>query len=258
MKKSFLLLAVALVMGVSAFAQSINFGPKIGYQTAELSYDKANIKAGFQDHFTAGAFVRLGFEKLYVQPEVLWFKDGHVFSMTANNEGQGILPEEHVNITWNLMNIQVPVLIGYELIDLNVATIRVQAGPTANFNIGDKPIFDKTFSFTPQEGEDPITVNEGDQAFDTHGIAWGIQAGIGFDVLKKITLDINYNWGISKMIGSRLINTTKLGEYFDFSNIDHAQQNLLIHDRLPPFPQVLRPWSFPSHGRRSGREGRAG
>lgn len=228
MKKSFLLLAVALIMGVSAFAQSLSIGPKIGYQTAELSYDKANIKAGFQDHFTVGAFARIGFEKLYVQPEVLWFKDGHVFSMTANNEGQGILPEEHVNITWNLMNIQVPVLIGYELVDLNVATIRVQAGPTANFVIGDKPVFDKTFSFIPHEGEEPITVNEGDQAFDTHGIAWGIQAGIGFDVLKKITLDINYNFGISKMIGKNYIEGTRLGQYIDLGNIDQTKQNLFM------------------------------
>lgn len=228
MKKSFLLLAVALVMGVSAFAQSIGFGPKIGYQTAELSYDKANIKAGFQDHFTVGAFARIGFEKLYVQPEVLWFKDGHVFSMTANNEGQGLLPEEHVNITWNLMNIQVPVLIGYELVDLNLVTIRVQAGPTANFNIGDKPVFDKTFSFIPQEDEDPVTINEGDQAFDTHSIAWGIQAGIGFDVLNKITLDINYNFGISKMIGKNYIEGTSLGQYIDLGNIDQTKQNLFM------------------------------
>ena len=227
MKKSFLLLAVALVMGVSAFAQSIGFGPKIGYQTAELSYDKANIKAGFQDHFTVGAFARIGFEKLYVQPEVLWFKDGHVFSMTANNEGQGLLPEEHVNITWNLMNIQVPVLIGYELVDLNLVTIRVQAGPTANFNIGDKPVFDKTYTLFPED-EEPIIVNEGKQAFDTHSIAWGIQAGIGFDVLNKITLDINYNFGISKMIGKNYIEGTSLGQYIDLGNIDKTKQNLFM------------------------------
>ena len=227
MKKSFLLLAIALVMGVSAFAQSINFGPKIGYQTAELSYDKANIKAGFQDHFTVGAFARIGFEKLYVQPEVLWFKDGHVFSMTANNEGQGLLPEEHVNITWNLMNIQVPVLIGYELVDFNLVTIRVQAGPTANFNIGDKPVFDKTYTLFPED-EEPIIVNEGYQAFDTHSIAWGIQAGIGFDVLNKITLDINYNFGISKMIGANHIEGTKLGQYIDLGNIDQTKQNLFM------------------------------
>ena len=227
MKKSFLLLAVALVMGVSAFAQSISFGPKVGYQTAELSYDKANIKAGFQDHFTVGAFVRLGFEKLYVQPEVLWFKDGHIFSMTANNEGQGNHFKEHVSVTWNLMNIQVPVLIGYELVDFNLVAIRVQAGPTANFNIGDKPVFDKTYTLFPED-EEPIIVNEGDQAFDTHGIAWGIQAGIGFDVLKKITLDINYNFGISKMIGKNYIEGTRLGQYIDLGNIDQTKQNLFM------------------------------
>ena len=228
MKKSFLLLAAALILSCMTFAQSLSFGPKVGYQTAKLSTSKADIKSGFQEHFTLGIFARVNFDKLYVQPEILWFKDGNVFTVDATNQGQGILPEEHVKINWNLMNLQVPVLVGYEILDFNVATVRVQAGPTANFVIGDKPVFDKTFSFIPSGSSEEVTIHEGDEAFNTKSIAWGIQLGVGCDILKKITLDINYNWGISKMIGSRLINTTKLGEYFDFENVDHTKQNLFM------------------------------
>ena len=57
MKKTFLLIAALLLMGSAAFAGGgfdIAIGPKIGYQTSKLSYDKADIKAGLSNHFTAG------------------------------------------------------------------------------------------------------------------------------------------------------------------------------------------------------------
>ena len=58
MKKTFLLIAALFIMG-STFAGGGLFylGPKIGYQTAKLSYNQADIKASFANHFTVGVFV---------------------------------------------------------------------------------------------------------------------------------------------------------------------------------------------------------
>ena len=56
MKKSFLLLAALLIMGSAAFAGGgveLSIGPKVGYQTATLSYKKADIKSGFAYHLSA-------------------------------------------------------------------------------------------------------------------------------------------------------------------------------------------------------------
>ena len=230
MKKSFLLLIAALLLGSASFAQSFDLcvGPKVGYQTAQLSYNKADIKSGFAEHFTIGAFGRVTFNKLYVQPEVLWFKSGSAFSFDFENVAEGMIPEEEVTITWNPMNIQVPVFVGYKVLDLDIMSLRVQVGPTANFIIGGKPVYDRVFSITPEEGADPITVEEGDPILDTKTIAWGIQGGIGVDVLNKITLDINYNYGISKIFGANLIENTELGQYVDLSNIDNTKQNLFM------------------------------
>ena len=76
MKKTFLLIAALLMMGSAAFAGGgfdIAIGPKVGYQTAKLSYQKADIKSSFSNHFTAGLFGRVTIGRLYVQPEVLYF-----------------------------------------------------------------------------------------------------------------------------------------------------------------------------------------
>ena len=231
MKKTFLLIAALLMMGSAAFAGGgfdIAIGPKVGYQTAKLSYQKADIKSSFSNHFTAGLFGRVTIGRIYVQPEVLYFKtsnifDGHVTGVGSNNLFN--LPTgANVNLTLNQMNLQVPVMIGVNIIDLDIITLRAQAGPTANFVLKSQTLYDKTYTLDGQQSEIENTTT--DQNFDTKAISWGVQAGLGVDVLKRITLDINYNFGVSKMFDA--LNETTLGETFDFSNIDNTKQRMFM------------------------------
>jgi opacity protein-like surface antigen len=229
MKKTFLLIAALLMLGSAAFADGgsgINLGIKAGFQTAKLSYEKANIKSDFANHFTVGLFGRVSSGRLYVQPEVLYFKTSNVFSATVTPEDNGNLIEDaHVNLTLNQMNLQVPVMIGIKVIDLDLITLRAQAGPTANFVLKSQTLFDKTYSLN---GDQPEEDTNTDEEFDPKSIAWGVQAGIGVDVMKRFTLDINYSFGLSKMFDT-LENTT-IGEYFntDNVNIDNTRQNLFM------------------------------
>ena len=231
MKKTFLLIAALLMMGSAAFAGGgfdIAIGPKVGYQTAKLSYQKADIKSSFSNHFTAGLFGRVTIGRLYVQPEVLYFKtsnifEGHVTGVESDNLFN--LPTgANVNLTLNQMNLQVPIMVGINILDLDIVTLRAQAGPTANFVLKSQTIYDKTYTLDGQQIEIANTTT--DQDFDTKAISWGIQAGLGVDVLKRITLDINYNFGVSKMFDA--LNQTTLGETFDFSNIDNTKQNTFM------------------------------
>lgn len=230
MKKTFLLIAAALLIGSSVYAGGgfdLAIGPKVGYQTAKLSYQKEDIKAGFANSFTAGLFGRITIGRFYVQPEAMYFQTEKLFSLDVQNVGQGLLPEENVNFTLNTMNLQVPVLLGFKIIDLDLIALRVHAGPTANFTLASKTLFDHTYTLTPNDGES-ITLNKDDQAFDTKSIAWGVQAGVGLDILSRITLDVNYNFGISKIFGANLIENTEWGQYIDTNNIDTSKQNLFM------------------------------
>ena len=233
MKKTFLLIAALLMMGSAAFAGGgidLAIGPKVGYQTASLSYQKADIKAGFSNHFTAGLFGRVTVGRVYVQPEVLYFKtsnifDGHVTGVESDNLFN--LPTgANLNLTLNQMNLQVPILVGFNVIDLDVVTLRAQVGPTANFILQSQTLYDETYTINGQQYEVEQQNATSDENFDTKSIAWGVQAGIGVDVLKRITLDINYNFGLSKMFDA--LNQTTLGETFDFSNIDNTRQNMFM------------------------------
>ena len=128
-------------------------------------------------------------------------------------------------MTRNAMNIQVPVLFGYKY-DLGIVGIRAQAGPTANFVIPGKTLVQKSASLDG-EAEFPAALEEAE--FDTKGIAWGVQMGIGADVL-GFTLDINYNLGISKVFGEKVIQglAPEWYEAIDLNNIDQTKQNLFM------------------------------
>ena len=225
MKKTFLLIAALLMMGSAAFAGGgfdIAIGPKVGYQTT-----KADIKAGFANHFTAGLFGRVTIGRIYVQPEVLYFKtsnvfDGHVTGVESNNLFN--LPTgANVNITLNQMSLQVPVLIGFNVVDLDLITLRAQVGPTANFVLRSQTLFDETYTIGEQQAQIENTTT--DEQFDTKSINWGVQAGLGVDIW-RFTLDVNYNFGLSKMFEN--LNDTTLGETFDFSNSNDVKQNIFL------------------------------
>ena len=233
MKKTFLLIAALLMIGSAALAGGgfdLAIGPKVGYQTTKLSYDKAQIKSDFSNHFTAGLFGRVTIGRLYVQPEVLYFKttnvfEGHVTGVESNNLFN--LPTgANVNVTLNQMNLQVPLLIGINVIDLDLITLRAQVGPTANFTLKSKTLYDQTYTIDGVQHELDQQNATTDENFDTKSISWGLQAGIGIDVLKRITLDVNYNFGLSKVFEN--LNETTLGETFDFSNINDTKQNIFM------------------------------
>ena len=230
MKKTFLLIAALLMMGSAAFAGGglgIAIGPKVGYQTAKLSYDKVDIKSDFSNHFTAGIFGRVNIGGLYVQPEVLYFKTSNLFDVKVTGTGSdnflNLPTGADATLTLNSMHLQVPVMVGYGF-DLGPVTLRAQVGPTANFTLGSKTLADYSISIngveTPQHDE-----LSGDKEFDTKAISWGLQAGVGVDLF-GFTLDINYGFGLSKVF--KALNNTELGQTFDFGNADTASQRMFM------------------------------
>ena len=150
--------------------------------------------------------------------------DAHVIGVEENENLFNLPTGANVNLTLNQMNLQVPILVGFNVIDLDVVTLRAQVGPTANFVLQSKTLYDQTYTLEGQTAEIANTTT--DEKFNPKNISWGVQAGLGVDVLKRITLDINYNFGLSKMFDA--LNETTLGETFDFSNIDNTKQNMFM------------------------------
>lgn len=231
MKKTFLILVTLLMMGSAAFAGGdfdFAIGPKVGYQTTKLSYYKADIKSSFSNHFTAGIFTRFTIGKFYIEPEVLYLNTSNIFKLTATGTQSDNLfnlpTDAEIKLTLNSMNLQVPILLGFNFLDLKILTLRAQVGPTMNFVLSSKTVYDKTYSLN--DIEHPINNVDTDERIKTKSLSWGLQAGLGLDLLKRITLDINYNFGLSSVLNK--LDGTVLGNTFDLSNIDRSKENIFM------------------------------
>jgi hypothetical protein len=177
MKKIFLLIAVLLFSASVTFGQ-FTFGVKVGYNASKLHTGLDSIKSSFNSGFHFGAFFRFG-KKVYIQPEAYYTFQGGVFqnnvTNTFNNWKQ--------NVTVGTLDI--PVLIGFKLINVKVVNWRVMVGPMASFVVNSKI---KDVSLTG-----PI------KSSDINKMNWYLQAGTGIDVL-FLTLDVRYQVGLNQML----------------------------------------------------------
>ncbi len=171
--KKLILILFAVILSSGAFAQ-FSWGLKAGatsnnFKLKEpLISTQQTIDAVKQASwgFHGGAFVRLSMLGIMIQPEV-------IFSMAENNmlvTDAGI--EEVRSQKFNKLDI--PVLLGVKL-----GPVRLMAGPAASVMIS--------------SASDLIENAENLYKAAT----FGYQAGVGVDILKKITLDVRYEGGLN-------------------------------------------------------------
>jgi hypothetical protein len=198
--KKLLLLFVALATSGIMYGQ-LHFGPQIGFSSSNLSINTDSITNNLKNNFMFGVFVRMG-KKFYVQPEVNWVTQGSVFRYpSVSLDGVNLSPVEQ-NI--KLSTIQIPVNIGYRIINLGVANIRLHGGITASF------VTDKTINNTDDDNSigqdliDPLTEE------DIEDLQWQYQIGVGVDAL-MFALDVHYYGGINDLVNGNVSynNTTQ-------------------------------------------------
>lgn len=174
MKKLTLLMLLLFVSGMM-FAQ-FHIGPQIGYTSSKLTTNTSDIKSTFKSNFLFGAFARFG-EKIYVQPEINWLTQGGIWEATT--DGTDL---EKTEMTYK--TIQIPVSVGWRLIDLKLVNIRIFGGLSANIATDKKMKLDGI----TQDIEDA----------DWNNMVWQYQVGAGVDVL-MFALDLKYMGGLNNL-----------------------------------------------------------
>ncbi len=156
--KKLAFLSTLILFTVSLAAQPIlDAGIKAGIHNSKVTanYHEFTSESILKSH--VGAFARVGFGRVYVQPEVY-------FSAKGGNLTSDI--EETVT-RFNFNNIDVPFLLGVKVIKGDMANVRIMAGPVFSF-------------ITSKEVEDHNVYTT--QYFKDH--YFGYQYGIGVDVWK--------------------------------------------------------------------------
>ena len=147
----------------------INLGLKFGTNSSSLItnlnefFDQSEI-----NKFYAGAFVRVNLGKVYLQPEVYFNTKGGILS--SLNSTTSVIP--NISEIFSYQTIDIPILLGYKIINGQIFNLRVNAGPVLSYVTSD-PIISKLTDLNINELKDNYI---------------GIQAGIGFD-LWFVTID---------------------------------------------------------------------
>lgn len=173
MKKQFILF-VLLLSSAIVFGQ-FTIGPKVGYNASKLSTNLDTVSSNFKSGFQIGLFVRIG-KKLYFQPELYYTTQGGVFESNVNDWEQKV----------NIGSLDLPLLVGFKLLNAKVVNLRILAGPLASFVVN-KSVKDAGGLLGPIKNADLNSIN------------WAIQAGAGVDVL-FMTLDVRYQIGLNNLI----------------------------------------------------------
>jgi len=206
--KRLAVLLIAIITSTTMFGQ-FHFGPQIGYSATNLSLNTDEITTNLKNNFMFGAFVRIG-NKIYIQPEVNWMTQGSVFKYPSISlDGIDLSPVEQ-DIQLNTINI--PVSLGWRIINLEIVNIRIFGGISANI----------VTSTTINNTDDDNSIGQGlitpITDADISDMIWQYHAGLGVDVL-MFALDVKYVGAFGETIaGAVHIDGVNNNEPFNVSS----------------------------------------
>ncbi len=167
MKKVLIVCALALFTGGAFAAGPVEFGVKAGLNSANFDFNRHHLSDSYyafskaRTGYHAGAWMRLGFAGMFVQPEFLY--NWNRYDMNVLDGGRQSTSKIRIQ------TLEVPVLAGWRLL-----VLRLNAGPV--FNLMNK---------TSHSGG---LVDQADMLKPSVSYT----AGLGFDIM-KLSLDLRYN-----------------------------------------------------------------
>ncbi|HKK43422.1 MAG TPA: porin family protein [Bacteroidales bacterium] len=184
MKKIIAILIVVLV-SIPAFSQ-LKVGIKAGLSTNSISMgDIKTVTTGNTTYaidavtsakygFQGGLFVRASLFGLYLQPELLLSTRTNEYSITNTSPNISQAP---TFVKQNFTKLDIPVLLGFKL-----GPLRINAGPSGSILLN-----------TPKE-----LIDSPDLKNLYSKMTIGYQAGLGFDLFRKLTFDLRYEGSLKK------------------------------------------------------------
>jgi hypothetical protein len=197
MKKVLILLSVLCLSAEVSYCQ-LAFGLKLGYNASKLTSNVDSVKASVTSGFHAGIFVRFG-KRIFLQPELYYTYSGGTFEKTTGD------PAELWKQKITTGTLDLPVLIGFKILNSKLLNWRIFVGPEVTFLVNSKV---KDINLTG-----PVNSS------DINSVNWYGQVGTGIDLL-FLTLDLRYQFGLNTVINNvtKTVGTTQTSYPVDSKN----------------------------------------
>ena len=157
---------------------AFTLGPRVGLNYSTLVTKNPAITSDYVLGYQAGAFILANLSrKVYLQPEAYFNSKG---SSLTIQDTQG---NNNIKGTVRFNSIDVPVLIGYYIVNSPQFKLRLLAGPMVSFNLKTNANGLTEYNPANYQFKDRI---------------WGGQAGLGMDI-GNICIDARYETGFEKI-----------------------------------------------------------
>ncbi|MEI3155695.1 MAG: porin family protein [Odoribacter sp.] len=178
MKKLFLVLFVCLCGLATKAEMPINIGIHGGVSNNRIKFEDLRSVRGSESNigYMVGAFMRINFGKLYLEPSLNYSHKTSTAKGIVTNAGSS---RENFDLKMNTFDI--PVMVGFKLLDLSVVKLRAFAGP--QISMGKLKNLDKLSS---------------SELVEADKVNWRGKVGVGVDVW-KLTFDVDYEKGFKKL-----------------------------------------------------------
>lgn len=183
------LLSLALVLAPSAQSvpgSPVVVNPQIGFSLSKLTTDPPAATAKYRLGYQFGGYVRFG-DRVYFQPGIFWHRMG-VKLRTANEVDRQVDFQNDIN------TIQVPFLIGVNVINADKLVLRAFGGGVA--------------SYVTSVHENLLYTEK-----DLRKTGFGVRVGVGVDLF-NLTGDLGWDWGLTNFFEDRVASDAKLNSVY--------------------------------------------
>lgn len=151
----------------------------------KVSFEPSSYEMGF--HF--GAFARFKILGIFLQPELIFSQTNAAINLSPDGFDASQVANDVLTTKIKYNNFDVPIMLGIKL-----GPAHLCAGPVATFKLSSS-VDDATKKLL----EDIESENDIDVFTVTKNATFGAQVGAGLTLLKKVTLDVRYEFGLSKL-----------------------------------------------------------
>lgn len=204
MKKLLTIVALMVLGATTSFAQlglraGVNFN-NIGKDAKDEPILKAENKTGF--HIGAVYNIDL-IGSFSIEPGLYFSQKGFTLDgevMDAGDPTQSILDlSSPLKGDANMNYLEVPVNVKYKLLDLSILGLDAHIGPFVAYGLGGKY-------------EDSKVFDNGDGDLNCKRFDFGLQMGIGAQIVKKVYAGVNYDMSLTKINEAEGIKKDNLKE----------------------------------------------
>lgn len=177
-------------------AKTFNWGGKIGFNSSVPTIDlltingtaAEDIQTEYKVGFMASLFCRINIDKFFIQPGISWHHTESTFSFELpskdNIAGDVIAPAIYEKIKLKNKSVDVPVMIGYNIVKQGPYALSLMVGPKIKYNY--------ETSYSSETSPDAWEHTDGNTPFGINFVA-----GIGVSVW-RLFFDFNYELGLNK------------------------------------------------------------